>query len=159
MSDYISKEGLVKLQKQLTYLKTEERPSVLKQVVTAREMGDLKENAEYHAARERQRQIDGEISRLQARLGLLKVVDTAVLPKDAVRFGARVFLEDLDTKEYLKYKVVGVDEVNLLDQNDDMLFISIASPIGKSLLGKKVGDDVLVSVPSGQRRFKVLEIN
>jgi len=158
MSDqfYVTIKGLLRLKERLHYLNTVERPEVIKQVVTAREMGDLSENAEYHAARERQRHIDKEINHLRSRISRLKAVDPAQIPKDAVRFGAIVTLKDLHSSEEVRYQVVGVDEVG--EPEDGVLPISIASPIGRGLLGKKQGENVTIKVPAGEREFKVLEI-
>ncbi|MBW6516596.1 MAG: transcription elongation factor GreA [Candidatus Cloacimonetes bacterium] len=154
--NYITIKGLIKLKERLQYLNTIERPEVIKQVVTAREMGDLSENAEYHAAKERQRHIDKEINHLRSRISRLKALDPAQIPKDAVRFGAIVSLKDLHNDELMHYQIVGIDEVG--DPEDNIHPISIASPIGKGLLGKKPGDTVLIKVPAGEREFNIIEI-
>ncbi|MCB5231145.1 MAG: transcription elongation factor GreA [Candidatus Cloacimonetes bacterium] len=159
MSDfnYITKQGLIRLQERMNHLNLVERPEVVQQVVTAREMGDLSENAEYHAARERQRHIDKEISYIRSRLAKLKVVDPAQVPKDAVRFGAIVRIRDENTSEELVYQLLGVDETEGFS-TEGVTPLSIASPIGKYLTGKKVGETTVIRVPSGEKTFKVLEI-
>ncbi|MCD4651835.1 MAG: transcription elongation factor GreA [Candidatus Cloacimonetes bacterium] len=144
------------LKRRMNYLALEERPVVVQQVVTARDHGDLKENAEYHAARERQRRIDNELSHLQRRLAKLQVVDTATIPKDAVRFGAFVTVHEMDKDIETVYRLVGVDEVDLPQEN--ALAVSIASPIGKAMLGAKKGELFVVKAPAGDRKFKVINI-
>jgi len=158
MSDqfYVTIKGLIRLKERLHYLNTVERPEIIKQVVTAREMGDLSENAEYHAAREKQRHIDKEINHLRSRISRLKAVDPAQIPKDAVRFGAIVTLKDLHSSEEVIYQIVGVDEIG--EPESEIHPISIASPIGRGLLSKKQGENVIIEVPAGEREFKILEI-
>ncbi len=154
--NYITIDGLIKLKERLQHLNTVERPEVIKQVVTAREMGDLSENAEYHAARERQRHIDKEINHLRSRISRLKALDPQQIPKDAVRFGAIVVLKDMHNQEIINYQIVGIDEVG--EPENDIHPISIASPIGKGLLGKKAGEKVTIKVPAGEREFDIIEI-
>jgi len=152
--DYITMKGLNKLKERLDHLNIVERPEIIKQVVTAREMGDLSENAEYHAAREQERMIDKDISHIRARINKLKVIDTDKLPKDAVRFGAVVVVKEKD--KLTKYKIVGIDETNF--HKEEAIAISIASPIGKALLGTKKGQKVTVRVPKGDIVLEVVEI-
>ncbi len=153
--DYITKQGYVKLRQRLDFLNNTERPDIIKQVVTAREMGDLSENAEYHAAREKQRQIDKEITHLKNRFNKLQVIDPSTMPKDAVRFGAVVRVKEAE--KVMNYRVVGVDEAEFLD-DVEIKPISIASPIGRSLLGSKPGQTVIVKVPRGNIELHVIEI-
>jgi transcription elongation factor GreA len=155
MAEYITKEGMQRIQKRMQEL-IKERPAIIKQVVTAREMGDLSENAEYHAARERQRHLENEYNYLKSRVAKLTVIDTDKISKDAVRFGARVTLQDVDTNVIYKYRFVGVDEV--FETDDEFERKSITSPIGKGLLGKKPGEIATVHAPAGIRKFKILEI-
>lgn len=155
MPDYITLEGMQRLQQKINVL-SQERPKVLEQVQTAREMGDLSENAEYHAARERQRNIDNELSFLTGRMSVLKIIDPTTLPKDAIRFGAYVKLEETTTGEIFNYHLVGVDEV--YDRDDDIIQVSFASPLGKAMIGKKLEEKFVVKAPKGDRFFKVLEI-
>jgi len=155
MSNYITLEGMQRLQQKLNAL-VEERPRVLEQIQAARELGDLSENAEYHAAKEKQRNIDGELTYLNSRMATLKIIDPSTLPKDSIRFGAYVKLEETTTGEIFKYRLVGVDEV--YDRDDGILQVSLASPLGKSMIGKKMNEVFVVKAPIGDRTFKVLEI-
>jgi transcription elongation factor GreA len=156
MPEYITRIGMQQLQKRLAVLH-EERPKVMSQVAKARELGDLSENAEYHAARERQRQIDGELDHLNRRAASLTVIDTDQIPKDAIRFGARVTLTDCDEDETLVFLLVGVDEVQF-SYDDGVERLSVASPIGRAMIGKRVGETFIAKVPKGDRTFTVLEI-
>jgi len=155
MSNYITKEGMQHLRKRMQEL-IKVRPTVIKQVVTAREMGDLSENAEYHAARERQKYLENEFNRLKKRIDHLQVIDDTNIPKDAVRFGARVLLKELKNEILRKMRLVGVDEI--FDTEDGYERISILSPVGKPMIGKKVGDHFTVIAPIGKREFEILEI-
>ncbi len=155
MAEYITKEGMQRLQKRMQEL-IKARPAIIKQVATAREMGDLSENAEYHAAREKQRHLENEYNYLKNRVSKLTVIDTDKIAKDAVRFGARVTMEELSSGKVFKYRFVGVDEV--FETEDEYERKSITSPLGKGVLGKKVGDIAIVNAPAGIRKFKILEI-
>jgi transcription elongation factor GreA len=156
MPEYITQEGIILLQKKMNNLLTVERPMVVKQIATARELGDLKENAEYHAARERQRHIDDELTRIRGRLSKLQAIDTSKIAKDAIRFGAYVTLKDLDSDELIQYRLVGVDETDF--KVDEWTLISVASPIGKSMIGKKIKQKFTVKAPIGDRQFEVMSI-
>jgi len=155
MAHYITKDGMQRLRKRMQVL-IGERPKVIKQVVTAREMGDLSENAEYHAARERQRFLENEFNRLKERSEQLQVIDTSSIPKDAVRFGARVIINNLKDNSQRKIHLIGVDEV--YDSDDEYERISIMSPVGKPMIGKKVGEKFIVNAPIGRKEFEILEI-
>lgn len=155
MSEYITPDGMQRLQKRINAL-VEERPSIVDQVQAAREMGDLSENAEYHAAREKQRNIDNELTRLNSRLSILKIIDPATLPKDAVRFGAYVKILETTNNETFNYHLVGIDEI--YERDDDIIQVSVASPLGKAMIGKKINDEFIVKAPKGDRFFKVLDI-
>ncbi len=155
MANYITKEGMQRLRKRIQEL-IKERPTVIKQVVTAREMGDLSENAEYHAARERQRYLENEFNHLKKRIDQLQVIDDTNIPKDAVRFGARVLLKELKDNTLRKVRLVGADEI--FDAKDEYERISILSPVGKPMIGKKVGMHFTVNAPIGKREFEILEI-
>ena len=155
MANYITKEGMQRLRKRIQEL-IKERPTVIKQVVTAREMGDLSENAEYHAARERQRYLENEFNHLKKRIDHLQVIDDTNIPKDAVRFGARVLLKELKDNSLKKVRLVGADEI--FDVKDEYERISILSPVGKPMIGKKVGMYFTVNAPIGKRKFEILEI-
>lgn len=155
MADYITLEGMQRLHKRIQQL-VEERPEIINQVVAARELGDLSENAEYHAAREKQRNVESELNRLQERVASLKLIDPSTLPKDAVRFGAYIDIIELPEKTPFKYHLVGVDEI--YDRDDDIIQVSVASPLGKALIGKKVNDQAIVKAPKGDRTFKIKNI-
>lgn len=155
MAEYITKEGMDYLQKRMQRL-IKERPEVVRRVQVAREMGDLSENAEYKAAREEQRNIENEYNHIKSRVARLQVIDTDSIPKDAVRFGARVTLQDLEADKAMQIRLVGTDE--LIDTTDGYERRSVASPIGRSLIGKKVGEIAKVKAPVGLRTFKVLDI-
>jgi transcription elongation factor GreA len=155
MAEYITKEGMQRLHKRMAVL-VEERPKIIRQIVTAREMGDLSENAEYHAARERQKHLENEYNRIKSRIGKIQVIDTSQIPKDAVRFGAFVTIKDTKTHEVLKKRLVGVDEI--YETKDGYERISVASPIGRPMIGKKTGDKYVMQAPAGNREFEILEI-
>lgn len=155
MAGLITREGMQRLKKRLNVL-IEERSKVIKQVVQAREMGDLSENAEYHAARERQRSIENEYNNIKKKINHLQVIDTDSIPKDAVRFGACVILEDQNINNELRIKLVGGDEV--FDSEDEYKRMSVTSPIGKGLIGKKTGETVIINTPDGERTFKIIDI-
>ena len=155
MANYITKEGMQRLRKRMNDLITE-RPAIIKQVVTAREMGDLSENAEYHAARERQRHLENEYNRIKSRMDKLQVIDAANIPKDAVRFGAKVTVKEISNGKILKLHLVGIDEV--YDTDDEYKRKSIASPMGKPMIGKKPGNHFVAKAPIGDREFEILEI-
>jgi transcription elongation factor GreA len=156
MPEYVTREGMQLIHKRMAVLH-EERPKVVAQVASARELGDLSENAEYHAARERQRQIDHELDHYNRRVALLTVIDPDQIPKDAIRFGALVTVHDEDTGDSLVYRIVGVDEANFA-HDDGVERLSIASPIGRAMIGRKPGETFTVKVPIGDRTFTVLDI-
>ena len=155
MANYITREGMQRLHKRMTEL-INERPNIIKQVITAREMGDLSENAEYKAARERQRNLENEYNHIKRRVEKLKVIDSDKIPKDAVRFGARVTIKEITNEKKLRIHLVGVDEI--FETENEYERKSIASPMGKSMIGKKVGDRFLVKAPIGTREFEILTI-
>lgn len=144
-----------RLRKRLNEL-IQQRPAVIKQVVTAREMGDLSENAEYHAARERQRHLENEYNKIKNRLDKLQVIDPENLPKDAVRFGAKVTVREISTQKLHKFQLVGIDEI--FESDEEYERKSIVSPIGKPMIGRKVGQRFVVQAPIGDREFEILEI-
>lgn len=155
MANYITKEGMQRLHQRMAELVTI-RSAVIKQVVVAREMGDLSENAEYHAAREKQRDVENEYNGIKTRIGKLQVIDSEKLPKDAVRFGAYVTIKELSNGVVRKQRLVGTDEIYPTDDGYERL--SFASPIGKQMIGKKVGQHFLVKAPIGDREFEIMEI-
>jgi len=155
MPEYITKEGMQRIHKRMQVL-IQERSSIMKQVVAAREMGDLSENAEYHAAREKQKYLENEYNHLKSRVSKLQVIDSDKIAKDAVRFGAFVTIKELSDGKIFKKRIVGVDEI--YETDDGYERISLASPIGRAMIGKKVGQHFTVKAPIGDREFEILEI-
>ena len=155
MSDRVpmTPRGYQMLQDELKRLKGQERPKIVKEIEEARAHGDLSENAEYHAAKERQGHVEGRIRLLDAKLARAQVIDGAEQDGETVRCGNTVRLEDTETGETMTYTLVGEDEA---DAGAGM--ISVTSPIARALLGKETGDSVQVRVPKGTRELEVLEI-
>lgn len=149
----ITREGYESLKKELEQLKAVERPRIIRAIEAARAHGDLSENAEYHAAKERQSFIEGRLNEIGYKLNHAEIVDTRGLPKDRVLFGSTVVLENTDTDETVIYQLVGVDEADI-----QMRKISISSPLGKALLGKRPGEEVVVNAPGGRRQYELVEI-
>lgn len=146
--------GAAKLEAELKYLRTVERPRIIQAIAEARELGDLKENAEYHAAREEQGFIEGRIKEIEAKLSHANIIDvTRLPPSDKVIFGATVSVFDVDTDEEITYKIVGDDEADIKSN-----MISIHSPIARALVGKSVGDEVIVEAPGGKRVFEITQV-
>src|ERR1700742_250661 len=141
--------GAQKLRDELSRLK-EERPKISREIGIAREHGDLKENAEYHAAKERQGLVEARIKDIEDKLARAEIIDPAKLSGDRVRFGATVLVLNLDTDEEATYQIVGADEADLKNGT-----ISISAPIARALIGKSVGDEVVVNLPGGKRRFEI----
>jgi transcription elongation factor GreA len=149
----ITPEGATKLREELIQLKGVERPAVIQAIATAREHGDLSENAEYHAARDRQSFIEGRIKEIEDKLARAEVIDPSKLAGDKVAFGATVKLANSDTGDEVTYRILGADEADLAKGS-----ISIGSPLARSLIGKQVGDEVTVRMPGGDRTYEVLDI-
>ncbi len=149
----MTKEGQARLREELKKLRETELPQVIKDIATAREHGDLKENAEYHAARERQGMIVARISHIEGSLNRAEVIDPSKIKSSKVQFGAQLVLSNVDTGDEIKYQIVGPDESNL-----DEGRISVASPLAKALLGHVVGDEVTVKLPVGSRNYEILDI-
>ena len=146
-------EGLAKLEEELKHLKAEERPAVIRAISEARAHGDLSENAEYHAARERQSFIEGRIMELEEIVSAAEVIDPSSLSGDQVKFGAHVRLVDEETDKEAEYQIVGVHEADIKAAR-----LSISSPLAKALIGKKVGDTVSVPAPGGDRTYEILSV-
>lgn len=142
-----------KLQDEITALEYELRNELPKEILKARAHGDLRENAEFHAAKERQRYVDSRLSSLKKRLADLSLVNMDKIPRDRIGLGSTVLVLDLDKDEEIKYRIVASEESDAANNK-----ISTSSPIGKSLLGKKAGDEVTVVIPGGKRQFEVLEL-
>jgi transcription elongation factor GreA len=142
-----------KLQDEITALEYELRNELPKEILKARAHGDLRENAEFHAAKERQRYVDSRLSSLKKRLADLSLVNLDKIPRDRVGLGSSVLVLDVKKDEEVRYKIVASEESDAANN-----MISTSSPIGRSLLGKKVGDEVTVAIPGGTRQFEVLEL-
>ena len=149
----MSKYGYEKIKAELENLKTKERPKVVEEIDIARSHGDLKENAEYHAARERRLFLDARINELTQLVAEARVIDPSTINHDKVSFGSTITLEDLDSEEQFCYTIVGATE-----SNPDKGLISYHSPLAKQLLGKVVGDEVTISLPKGKVDYEILEI-
>ena len=149
----ITKEGLEKIKTELEQLESVERPQNIKAIEEARAHGDLSENAEYHAAKERQSFIDGKITELKSVIGKSEVIEVESGPTDRVVFGRSVLLYNIDTDEEITYQLLGPYESKPEDGR-----ISIHSPLGSALIGREVGDEVKVNTPSGVQEFEILEI-
>lgn len=148
----MTRRGAEALQVELKHLKSVERPSVIQAIAEARELGDLKENAEYHSAREKQGFIEGRIKELEGVLGLAEVIDPTKL-SGAIKFGATVTVVDEETDEEKTWQIVGEHEANV-----DKGLLNIKSPIARALIGKDEGDSVEVRTPGGQKDYEILSI-
>ena len=148
-------EGLQRLQDELKKLKNVDRHDVIKAISEAREHGDLSENAEYHAARERQGFIEGRIKELESKVARAEVIDVSKLSGEDIKFGAHVTLIDEDTEEKTTYQIVGVDEADIKKG-----LLSVSSPLARALIGKNVGDSCDISTPgSGHKSYKIVEVS
>ncbi|MGR3176232.1 MAG: transcription elongation factor GreA [Candidatus Scalindua sp.] len=150
---YMSKDGYEKLRKELDEMKNVKRAEIQEEIATARAHGDLKENAEYHAAREAQGLLEAKIRQLDDKLARTEIVDSSNIPTDAIHFGAKVEVKDLDTGDIENYELVGAGDDDPI--NDKIL---VSSPFAQALLEHKVGDEVEVNAPAGVLRFKILKI-
>jgi len=150
----ITRNGYNQLHKELENLKKIVRPQVIKAIEEARAHGDLNENAEYIAAKERQSFVEKKIREIEQRLANAEIMDTTNLPNDRVGFGSVVSLENLDNGDEVTYQIVGPDESDIPSGK-----ISIASPLGKALISKEVDDEVTVQTPGGIKRYAILKIN
>ncbi|HHT00638.1 MAG TPA: transcription elongation factor GreA [Thiomicrospira sp.] len=150
----MTKEGADALQAELNKLKKEDRPRITEAIADAREHGDLKENAEYHAAREQQGLVEARISQIEAALSHSQVIDVTKLnPGGKIVFGATVTVMNLDTEEELTYKIVGNEEADVKENK-----ISVNSPISRALIGKEEGDEATVQAPSGNIDYEIVEV-
>ena len=149
----MTKEGYQTLKKELEHLKSVERPKVIKAIEEARSHGDLSENAEYDAAKERQAFIEGRVSELGYKLGNAEIIEVDNLPKDRAVFACTVVLENVDTGEDVEYQLVGPEESNIEEGR-----ISVTSPLGKAILGKKPGEEIVLNAPAGKRVYELVEI-
>ncbi|MCA7119852.1 MAG: transcription elongation factor GreA [Acidibrevibacterium sp.] len=146
--------GLQRLEEELRHLKSVERPGIIRAIAEARSHGDLSENAEYHAARERQSFVEGRIAELEEIVSAAEVIDPALLSGDQVKFGAHVRLIDEETEQESSYQIVGMHEADIKAGR-----LSISSPLAKALIGKKPGDQVSVPAPGGDRSYEILTVS
>jgi transcription elongation factor GreA len=146
-------DGYARLEEELKHLKTVARPDVIRAISEAREHGDISENAEYLAARERQSFIEGRLAELEDKISRAEVIDPATLSGKQVKFGATVTLIDEDTEEKSVYQIVGEDEADIKARR-----LAITSPLARALVGKSVGDSVEVTTPSGSRSYEISKV-
>ena len=149
----VTQKGYEALKKELENLKRVERPQNIKAIEEARAHGDLSENAEFHAAKDRQGFIEGRIGELEFKIANADVIRPDNIPRDRAVFGSSVLLENIDTGEEVEYQLVGPDESDIAEGR-----ISISSPLGKAILGKKPGDELTLEVPGGKRIYELVEI-
>jgi transcription elongation factor GreA len=146
-------DGYARLEEELRHLKSVERPAIIRAIAEARDHGDLSENAEYHAARERQSFIEGRVGELEDKIARAEVIDPSKLSGKDVKFGATVTLVDEDTDEKASYQIVGPDESDIAAKR-----LSVSSPLARALIGKTVGDSVEVTTPSGSKSYEVVKV-
>ena len=149
----ITPDGAQKLRDELQHRKAVERPAITAMIAEARAHGDLSENAEYHAAKERQGMNEARIKEIEDRLARAEIIDVSKLSGDKIAFGATVKLFNTETEEEVVYQILGADEADINTGS-----ISITSPMARSLLGKEVGDEVKIRTPGGERVYEVLEV-
>ncbi|WP_169570108.1 transcription elongation factor GreA [Sneathiella limimaris] len=149
----ITAAGHAKLEAELKELKNNARPKVIEAIATAREHGDLSENAEYHAAKEQQSLIEGRIAELEDKLGRSEVIDVASITGSQIKFGATVLVVDEDTDEESTYQIVGEDESNI-----EKGLLSLKAPLARALMNKEQGDSVEVTTPGGSKAYEILEV-
>jgi len=149
----ITRQGYERLKQELANLKSVERPANIKAIEEARAHGDLSENAEFDAAKDRQAFIEGRIMELQYKLGNADVIDPDNLSKDVARFGCTVLLENIDTGDEVKYQLVGPEESDIKEGR-----ISVTSPLGQAIIGKEIGDEMTIMAPGGKRNYELIEI-
>jgi len=150
----ITIKGLEQLKKELVFLKEKKRPEIISAIAEARSHGDLKENAEYHAAKEQQSHNEGRIEQINDMIARANVIDVTKIQNDGkVIFGSTVYLENLDTEEKIYYKIVGKDEANLKNK-----LLYFRSPIGRGLIGKNKNDLVEISTPAGIKNFEIKDV-
>jgi transcription elongation factor GreA len=150
----ITKEGYNALMKELKFFKEKERPKIIKEIGEARGHGDISENAEYEAAKDKQGILEARIKDLEYRLSMAEIIDPSTLSHDRIAFGAKVRLLNVETDEEETYQLVGPDESDVAQKK-----ISVYSPLGHALLGKQVDDSVMVEAPKGVIEYEVLEIS
>jgi len=150
----MTSRGKTLLQKELKQLKSKDRPNVIEAISEARAHGDLKENAEYHAAKEQQGFIEGRIKEIEAKLSNAQEIDiSSINANGKIVFGSTVTVVDLENNEKIKYKIVGEDEADIQSN-----LISFSSPIARALIGKSEGDDIIFQAPGGQREYEIISV-
>jgi len=150
----VTPEGFLKLQEELERLIKVERPKNIQAIAEARAHGDLSENAEYHAAKERQSFLEGRIQELQAKVALAEIIDPSKINQSKVGFGAKVKVLDIEADEEYTFTLVGAEEADVKQGK-----ISISSPVGRALLGKEIGDTVTIKAPARTMEYEILEIS
>jgi transcription elongation factor GreA len=149
----MTSEGYQRLEEELRHLKLNERPAIIRAIAEAREHGDLSENAEYHAARERQSFVEGRVAELEDKIARAEVIDVTKLSGKQVMFGATITVVDEDTDEKNSYQIVGPDEADVKSKR-----LSITSPLARAVIGKKVGDTVEVTTPNGSKSYEIVKV-
>ncbi|MBT4933215.1 MAG: transcription elongation factor GreA [Rhodospirillaceae bacterium] len=150
----MTKEGVVRLEEEQRRLLEEERPAIIRAIASAREHGDLSENAEYHAARERQSFVEGRLAELKSIISLAEIIDPGALSGDVVRFGATIELADEETDAESTYQIVGTHEA---DVNSGRL--SVTAPLARALIGKSLGDSIEVVSPGGSKFYEIIKVD
>ena len=146
-------DGYNHLRSEVEQLKSVERPAIIRAIAEAREHGDLSENAEYHAARERQSFVEGRVAELEEKIRLAEVIDISELSGKSVKFGATIVLADEDTDEESTYQILGADEADISEGR-----LSITSPLSRALIGKTVGDSGEVTTPGGSKSYEIISV-
>ncbi len=149
----MTSRGFTQLQEELKQLKTDERPAIISAIAEARAHGDLSENAEYHAAKDKQSFIEGRVREIEDKMSRAQVIDIKELTGNNIKFGATVLLADEDTDEETTFKIVGVDESDVTEG-----LLSVTSPLARALIGKNQGDSVDVATPSGGKSYEVVSV-
>jgi len=149
----MTREGFDNLEEEFRRLRGEERPAIIKAIAAAREHGDLSENAEYHAARERQSFVEGRLAELEDVISRADIIDTSKLSGKIVRFGALVVVADEDTDEELSYQIVGTHEADI-----DAGRLSVTAPLARAMIGKTIGDSIEVDTPRGPKGYEICEV-
>ena len=149
----MTRMGFARMEEELKRLKGVERPAVIRLLEEARAHGDLSENAEYHAAKERQAFIESRVAELNSKVSRAQIIDTSTISGKTVKFGATVTVVDEDDDSEMKFQIVGEDEADIKEKR-----LSVGSPLARALIGKKVGDEVEVTTPSGGKFFELLKV-
>lgn len=149
----MTSEGYTRLREELKRLKSVDRPAIIRAIAEARDHGDLSENAEYHAARERQSFIEGRVMELEDKIARAEVIDVSKLSGSAIKFGAKVTLAEEETDEEQTFQIVGEDEADVSQG-----LLSVTSPLARALIGKQIGESVEVTTPGGAKSYEVVTV-